>query len=190
MPVSSLPAVRRVYDRLLEVIAATLMAALSLIIVLGFVFRALNQSLVWYDEVASIGLCWLTYYGSALAALRGAHIGFPGIVNAFPPGLRLAATIFAEAVVIGFFLLLAYTGLEVMLILKGSTMVSIPAISLQVTQSVIPITAVLFIVAELLRLPDVLAAARGAGFEDHEIKEALEALEAPPAGAAKGGSER
>ena len=170
-------AVRRVYDRLLEIVSAILMAGLTIIIVMGFVFRAIDLSLVWYDEIASIGLCWLTYYGSALAALRGAHIGFPGIVNAFPPGLRVAATLFAEAVVIAFFAVLAVTGLEVVEILKGSTLVSLPGISLQVTQSVIPITAVLFIIAELLRLPEVLAAARGAGFEDHELKEAMETVQ-------------
>lgn len=175
-PAPLLP-IRRAYDRLLEVISAFLMAALAIVIVMGFVFRAIGLSLVWYDEIASIGLCWLTYYGSALAALRGAHIGFPGIVNAFPRGLRVAAALFAEAVVIGFFALLAVTGLEVVDILKGSTLVSLPNVSLQVTQSVIPITAVLFIIAELLRLPDVLAAARGSGFEDHELKEALENLE-------------
>ncbi len=168
---------RRGYDRLLEVISAFLMAALTIVIVMGFVFRAIDLSLVWYDEIASIGLCWLTYYGSALAALRGAHIGFPGIVNAFPRNLRVAAALFAEAVVIGFFILLAVTGIEVVDILKGSTMVSLPGVSLQITQSVIPITAILFIIAELLRLPDVLAAARGGGFEDHELKEALENLE-------------
>lgn len=173
-------AVRRLYDRLLEIVAATLMAGLTVILVMGFVFRAIDLSLVWYDEVASIGLCWLTYYGSALAALRGAHIGFPGIVNAFPPGLRVAATLFAEAVTIAFFAVLAVTGLEVVEILKGSTLVSLPGISLQVTQSVIPITAVLFIIAELLRLPEVLAAARGAGFEDHELKEAMETVQAAP----------
>jgi TRAP-type C4-dicarboxylate transport system permease small subunit len=177
-------AVRRVYDRMLEVISALLMLALTLVIVMGFVFRAVGLSLVWYDEVASIGLCWLTYYGSALAALRGAHIGFPGIVNAFPPGLRLVATLFAEAVVLAFFVILAVTGLEVLDILQGSTMVSIPEVSLVVTQSVIPITAVLFILAELLRLPEVLRAARGSGFEDHELKEALDSIE--PA-AAQGG---
>jgi TRAP-type C4-dicarboxylate transport system permease small subunit len=177
-------AFRRAYDRFLEILSALLMAGLTIILVMGFVFRAVDLSLVWYDEVASIGLCWLTYYGSALAAARGAHIGFPGIVNAFPPALRVIATLFAEAVTIGFFVLLAVTGLEVLEILQGDTLVSLPAVSLQVTQSVIPISAVLFIIAELLRLPDVLAAARGAGFEDHEIKEALETIE--PA-AAEGG---
>lgn len=170
-------AVRRYYDRILEIISATLMAGLTIILVMGFVFRAAGLSLVWYDEVASIGLCWLTYYGSALAASRGAHIGFPGIVNAFPPALRVAAALFAEAVTIGFFVLLAVTGMEVLDILKGDTLVSLPNVSLQVTQSVIPISAVLFIIAELLRLPEILTAARGGGFEDHELKEALETIE-------------
>ncbi len=180
--------IRRSYDRILEVIAATLMAALTVVIVLGFVFRALDLSLVWYDEVASIGLCWLTYYGSALAALRGAHIGFPGIVNAFPPGLRVLSTIVAQIIVLVFFVILTVTGLEVLDILQGSTMVSLPNVSLVVTQSVIPITAVLIIIAELMRFPEMLAAARGSGFEDHELKEALDTISEPAP--ANGGTPR
>lgn len=169
--------VRIWYDRLLEVIAAALMGGLAVILVMGFVYRFLGMSLVWYDEVASIGLAWLTYYGSALAAHRGAHIGFPGIVNAFPPGLRLAATLLSEAIVIGFFLLLAIYGTQVVMILQGSTLVSLPNVSQAFTQSVIPIASVMFIIAELLRLPEVIEAARGHGFEDHELKEALEGVD-------------
>ena len=67
----------RLYDRVLEAIAAALMAIVTLIIVAGFFFRWIGYSLVWYDEVGAISLCWLTYYAGALAALRGAHIGFP-----------------------------------------------------------------------------------------------------------------
>lgn len=169
--------VRTWFDRLLEVIAAALMAGLTIILVMGFVYRFLGMSLVWYDEIASIGLAWLTYYGSALAAHRGAHIGFPGIVNAFPPGLRLAATLVSEAIVLGFFVLLAWYGTEVVMILQGSTLVSLPNVSQMLTQSVIPIASVLFIIAELLRLPEVIEAARGHGFEDHELKEALEGVD-------------
>ena len=66
-----------------------LMVALTLLIIAGAAFRYLGNALSWYDELASIGLVWLTYYGAALAALRGAHIGVPGLVNAMPPKLRL-----------------------------------------------------------------------------------------------------
>ncbi|MGQ9367914.1 TRAP transporter small permease [Azospirillum sp. ST 5-10] len=176
------------FERLLEVIVVLLVALLTLLIIAGFVFRYLGSSLVWYDEVASVGLAWLTYYGAALAALKGAHIGFPGIVNAFPPGLRLAATVFAEGCVFLFFGVLAWTGWEVVVILEGDTLVSLPWVPLQLSQSVIPVGAVLFMLAEAMRLPKVLRDARGAGFADHEIEEALGAdaarLAARPARAA------
>ena len=84
----NLPHSAQLYDRVLEAIAAALMASSPLIIVAGFFFRWIGYSLVWYDEVGAISLCWLTYYAGALAALRGAHIGFPGLVNALPAKLR------------------------------------------------------------------------------------------------------
>jgi TRAP-type C4-dicarboxylate transport system permease small subunit len=165
---------RRTYDRALEAIAVFLIVAVTIIVTMGFVYRWVGESLVWYDEVASISLCWLTYYASALAALRGAHIGFSGFVNSLPAKLRVSATLFSSLVTILFFVVLAVTGFEVVQILKGDTLVSIPEVSLQVTQSVIPIASSLFVIAELLRLPDLLREARRGPLLDHEILEALE----------------
>jgi TRAP-type C4-dicarboxylate transport system permease small subunit len=164
---------RRGFETMLEVITALIVAGLTLLIVLGAVYRYLGSALSWYDEIASIGLVWLTYFGSALAALKGAHIGFPGLVNAMSPKYRVAATLFAEACVFFFFGLLAYAGWQVLVILEGMTLVSLPNVPVQLTQSIIPLGAVLFMIAEAMRLPEVLADARGAGFVDHEIKEAL-----------------
>jgi len=169
-----LQVVKRRYEQFLEAIVLALMAGLTLLIIAGATFRYLGNALSWYDELASIGLVWLTYYGSALAALRGAHIGVPGLVNALPPKARVAVTIFSEAVVILFFVLLAIYGIQVVIILQGESMTSLPAVPTQLTQSAIPIGAVLFVIAELLRLPEVLRDARGQGFVDVEIKEALE----------------
>ncbi|HLS20015.1 MAG TPA: TRAP transporter small permease subunit [Paracoccaceae bacterium] len=164
---------RRVFEMLLEVITAVIVAALTILIISAAVFRYTGHSFSWYDEVASVGLVWMTYFGSALAALKGAHIGFPGIVNAMPPRWRVPVTILAELFVFLFFGLLAWTGIEVLMILEGVTLVSLPEISVQLTQSIIPIGAILFMIAEALRFPEVLAAARGEGFVDHELKEAL-----------------
>lgn len=164
---------RRRYEQLLEAIVLVLMAALTLLIIAGATFRYLGNALSWYDELASIGLVWLTYYGSALAALRGAHIGVPGLVNAMPPKARLAATIFAEAMVFLFFALLAIYGIKVLLILQGEHMITLPDVPTQLTQSAIPVGAVLFMIAEALRLPDILRAARTTGFVDLEVQEAL-----------------
>jgi TRAP-type C4-dicarboxylate transport system permease small subunit len=168
-----LSGLRRGLEHLLELVVVLLVVGLSALIIAGFLFRYSGRSLTWYDEVASVGLAWLTYYGSALAALKGAHIGFPGIVNALPRGWRVAATAVSEACIFLFFGLLAWTGLEVVRILEGSTLVSLPSVSLQLTQSVIPIGALLFMLAEALRLPLVFRAARETGFIDHEIEEVL-----------------
>jgi TRAP-type C4-dicarboxylate transport system permease small subunit len=173
-------AFRRIYDRLLEVIAVILMVGVTGIIVAGFVWRWLGFSLVWYDEVAAISLAWLTYYAGALAALRGAHIGFPGLINALPAHLRVAATVCASAITIFFFTLLAWTGYEVVKILKGDTLVSLPNVSLQVTQSALPIASTLFVIAELLRLPGLIREARRGALVDHELKEALESVGVDP----------
>ena len=51
-----------------------MMIALAVTVVVGVVYRWSGNALVWYDEVASVQLAWLTYYGSAYAALKGAHI--------------------------------------------------------------------------------------------------------------------
>jgi TRAP-type C4-dicarboxylate transport system permease small subunit len=170
----TLKRLRRIYDKFLEVIAVIMMVAVTAVVVAGFTYRWLGFSLVWYDEIASISLCWLTYYGSALAALRGAHIGFSGFVNSLQARWRVAATVTASAINIFFFSMLAWMGLAVVRILKGDTLVSIPWLSLQVTQSVIPIAATLFVIAELLRLPELVREARRGPLEDPELKIALQ----------------
>lgn len=153
--------VRRHYEQLLETICIVLMAALAIVVTLGVAFRYFGSALAWYDEIASILLAWVTYYGAALAALKRAHLGVPELVRALPPALRLAAAVFSEACVIGFFALMAWVGVAVLDVLATDNLVSLPEISVVYTQSVIPITAVLFVIAELLVLPDVLREARG-----------------------------
>ncbi len=140
-------------ERLLESAVIGLIIALTVVVVVAVVYRKLGNSLAWYDEVASIMLAWLTYYGSCLAALKRAHIGFDGIVRAVPPGWRLVFLAISETCVIAFFAILAWTGWVVLLVLEGDTLVSLPEISVQITQSVMPISAALFIVCELLSLP-------------------------------------
>ncbi len=49
---------------------------------------------------------------------------------------------------------MAWAGLQVMRALSGTYLVSLPWMPVQVAQSVIPIGGILFILAELLGLPD------------------------------------
>ena len=156
-----LQALRRRYERLLEWIAIVLMAALAAEVTLGVVFRYAGHSLIWYDEVATILLAWVTFYGSALAMLKHAHMGVPEIVRMLPPGLRVAATVLAQLCTLGFFVLLAWIGYVVLDVLATDYLVSLPDVPVAYTQSVIPVSALLIIVAQLMVFPEVLREARG-----------------------------
>ena len=154
-------AARSLFERLLEAIAVFLIISLAAVVVLGVIFRWSGEALSWYDEVASVQLAWLTYYGAALAALKRSHIGVPGIIAAVSPLYRVPLVICAELVIIGFFLMLAWYGYVVLVILEGDTLISLPYIGTQFTQSVIPIGAILFVIAEILNLPQIWREATG-----------------------------
>ena len=108
---------RRGYERFLEWICIALMVALAAEVTAGVVFRYSGHSLVWYDEVATILLAWVTFYGSALAVLKHAHMGVPEIVRMLPPGPRVAAAVLAQLCTMAFFVLLAWVGYSILEIL-------------------------------------------------------------------------
>ena len=171
-----LRAIGKVLERFLEWILIVLMVLLTVIVIVAVVYRKLDASLSWYDEVASIALAWITYYGGALAALKRRHIGFDTLLLSIPMPLRLYATAFSEICVLGFFILLAWAGWEVLVVLEGEALVSLTWVPVQLTQSVIPIGAALFIICELLSLPDYWRMViYGKSLEHAEIEAEIEA---------------
>jgi TRAP-type C4-dicarboxylate transport system permease small subunit len=172
---------RKGFERLLESIVIILMLALTIIVLVAVAYRKGGASLSWYDEIASILLAWLTYYGAALAAIHRGHIGFAGLIKAMKPGLRIPFVIFSEICILGFFALLAWVGVDVLIILEGDTLVSLPQVPTRLTQSVIPIGAVLFFIAEAMGIPDLLREAKKPdGFSNHEIPAEADALKEVP----------
>jgi TRAP-type C4-dicarboxylate transport system permease small subunit len=157
----SLRSFRRGYERFLEWICILLMTALAAEVTVGVIFRYSGHSLVWYDEVATILLAWVTFYGSALAVLRHAHMGVPEIVRMLPARQRVAAAVVAQLCVLAFFVLLAWVGFRVLEVLAGDRLVSLPGISVAYAHSVIPVSAILILIAQLLVFPEVLREARG-----------------------------
>lgn len=175
---SSLARVNLLLERLLEVLTVFLLLALTTIVIAAVGFRMVGNSFSWYDEVASIGLAWLSFYGANLAALKRTHMGFPGLVSRAPAALRATLFILSEVIVIGFFLVIAYYGYLVLDILAWDSLVSLPWIGLDVTQSVIPISAVLFILCELLSMPMAWRKMRGGvNSESEEIEAAIRQAE-------------
>ena len=149
-----------VFQKVLEGAVIVLVTAMALLVVLGVVFRKSGAALVWYDEVASILLAWLTYYGAALVTLSRGHIGVPVLIERLRGPARTCVVLAGEVAVIAFFVVLAWAGMQVQSALGGTALVSLPGVPAALAQSVIPIGAVLCIVAQLLSLGDVL---RGEG---------------------------
>jgi TRAP-type C4-dicarboxylate transport system permease small subunit len=144
----------RILERALEIWVMFLITSLTAVVVAAVIWRKAGASFVWYDEVGSIMLAWITYYGAALAALKRAHIGFDGVLLALPYKWRLVVAALGEIVVFAFFIILAWTGMTVLSVLSGMHLISLPSVPVQLTQSVIPIGAVLFIICEALSLPE------------------------------------
>ncbi len=173
---SVLPRIVTVLSKILEWITITLMVLLTFVVTLAVIARLLGQSFSWYDEVAAIMLAWITYYGSALAALHRRHIGFDTVLLKLPGRFRMAALLFGEAIVLVFFFLMARAGLQVLEVLEGDTLISLTWVPVQFTQSIIPIGAILFMLCQLLSLPNYWnITASGISLEHAEIEEEVEA---------------
>jgi TRAP-type transport system small permease protein len=147
---------RAAYEAALEWLLIVLMAVLFFEVTLGVVYRTIGVSLVWYDEVASILLAWITFYGSALASVKRAHIGCPEVVDQFSPAAKRVLGIVAQVLVIAFFALFGWVGLSIMPVLVGDSLVSLPWVSMNFVQSVVPISAALILVGEVMHLVDLV----------------------------------
>jgi TRAP-type C4-dicarboxylate transport system permease small subunit len=154
---------RAAYGRLLEWVVVALMVILAVEVTVGIVFRFSGRSLSWYDEVASHLLAWVTFYGAALASVKRAHIGCPELVARMPWPARRITSIVAQLLVIAFFALLAWVGASIMPVLATDTLISLPSVPMSFVQSVIPVSAVLIIVAETTHLLDLIAARQPPG---------------------------
>lgn len=143
----------RALERTLEWFLIFQMAALTAVVIYAVVVRKMGVSASWYDEVAAIQLAWITWYGAGLAALKRKHIGFDGVLLLMGKQARALAMALSEALTIGFFALMTWSGMVVLSVLEGMSLVSLPWVPVQFTQSVIPIGGALFILCSLLSLP-------------------------------------
>jgi TRAP-type C4-dicarboxylate transport system permease small subunit len=159
---------RRGYERFLEWVCIALMAALAAEVTAGVVFRYSGHSLVWYDEVATILLVWVTFFGSALAVLKHAHMGVPEIVRMLPAGARVGAAVVAQLCTLGFFVLLAWVGTSILEVLASDRLVSLPAVSVAWAHAAVPLSAVLIVIGQLLVFPEVLREARGEALKSED----------------------
>lgn len=158
---------RTMYGKFLEGLVFTLMIVLFFEVTIGVIFRTLGHALSWYDEVASVLLAWLTFYGSALGSFKRAHIGCPEIIHALSEKWRRPLSILAQLIVIAFFVTLCFVGLDIMPVLATDTMTSLPDIPMNIVQSVIPISCVLILISEIDELMRIIRRQPNRTLPDH-----------------------
>ena len=170
----------RILHRLLEVVTIGLLVALAGVVISAVIARyVFNSSFRWYDEVASVMLAWITYYGAALAALQRRHLGFSGFLLSLDIRSRAVLFIIAEAVVYAVFIAMTWASWLVLGVMAGDSLVSLEWVPLQFTQSVVPIGCVLFVIAQFVSTPDAwMRMKAGRDAEADEIAEEIAKAEA------------
>lgn len=175
----------KIFRSILEIVTIGLLLSLAGIVISAVIARyAFNSSFRWYDEVASVMLAWITYFGAALAALRRGHLGFSGFVLSLPAKGRIALFVFGEAVVYAVFISLAYAGWFVLGVMEGESLISLYWVPVQVTQSIIPVGCLLFVAAQAVSTE--AAWARMLAGRDREAEEIAEEIARASSGASTG----
>lgn len=165
----------RLLYRTLELVSVALLVVLAAVVVVAVFARyVLNDSLPWYDEVASVLLAWITYFGAALAAQKRAHMGFGAFVTGLPPPARYALFVVAEIIVYTVFVALAWAGWRVLAVMEGMTLESLP-VPLAVVQGIVPVGCALICLAQIASTPLALERLRaGSDADAAEIAAELE----------------
>jgi TRAP-type C4-dicarboxylate transport system permease small subunit len=141
---------RRAYERLLAAVTVAVLIVLAATVVYAVAARTLGASPIWYDEVASIMLAWLTLLGAALAMVRNAHLNFENLLMAQSVRVRAVLFVVVEVVVLVVFGLIMWAGLRILEVFGDETLTSIPWAKLAFVQSIVPIGAALTIIARVL----------------------------------------
>lgn len=161
-------------DVFLQVITLTILVALAVVVLMGIAFRYSGNSLIWYDEVSSVLLAWITFFGAALAMNRDAHMGFSGLLYALPLKGRLVLFGIVELIVFTVLAIVAWAGWNILSLFGDDTMTSVRWMPRAVVQGVLPVSAVLMMLARGLSMPERLQYVReGRDPEAREIEEEI-----------------
>jgi tripartite ATP-independent transporter DctM subunit len=111
-----------------EILAATLVAAEIVILFSGVVARyLLNHPLIWSDELASILFLWLAMLGAVIAFRRDEHMRMTAAVGSLPAPTRVTFDLFATCAALAFLLLIAWPAYQYA---EEETFITTPALSL------------------------------------------------------------
>lgn len=174
-----LPRTIRALDLALQAATIAMIVVLACVVLLGVAFRYTGNSLIWYDEVASVLLAWITFTGAALAVLRNAHLGFSGLLYGLPLPARTALFWIVEAIFLVTFAIVAWASWALLDIFGSETMTTLRFVPRWVVQGIVPVSAAAIILGRLLTLPKRLSDVRlGRDPETAEIEHEIGRAEA------------
>src|SRR5262245_49731423 len=102
-----------VLGALVEIPVAILVTAEIVILFAGVVARyALQQPIVWSDELASILFLWLAMLGAVVAFRRDEHMRMTAIVAMASPGMRAFLDVIATCAALAFLLLIVWPAFD------------------------------------------------------------------------------
>jgi TRAP-type C4-dicarboxylate transport system permease small subunit len=175
-------------DLALQVATLAMIVTLACVVLLGVGFRYSGASLIWYDEVSSVLLAWITFVGAALATLRNAHLGFGGLLFGLPPAGRLSLFWVTEALFLAICAIILWAGWAILDIFGRETMTTLRFVPRSVVQGVLPVAAGLMLAGRLLTLPQRLADVRAG--RDPEMAEIEHEIARAEAETRRGGGQR
>lgn len=139
-------------ERLLMAIGA----AICVILFAQVVFRYAGDSLGWSEEVSRHLLVAITFLGGTVAYKRASFIGLQGIGHHLGPAFQRSVVLALQLLTLGCFVLIAWFGAAYTIKAAEHTSASLQ-IPMSIPYSVIPISAIVFIVHVLADM----AATRG-----------------------------
>ena len=89
----------------------TVAAVVLLQVLMRYLFATPNP---WSEELSRFAFIWVSLLGASLAVEHRTHFGFDQVTKKLAPRVRRAVEGFAQAVVLGFALLLIATGIALM----------------------------------------------------------------------------
>lgn len=106
---------RYLYDQLLEMILAAVLALLCLNVLTGVVSRyAFNQPVAWSEEVARYLFIWISFVGGAVAVKHQANFGLDLVSGRLPARGRWFLRLAVDVAVAAFGLALLFFGRQIL----------------------------------------------------------------------------
>ncbi|MEI3609488.1 TRAP transporter small permease [Pseudogracilibacillus sp. SO10305] len=132
--------VMNVLDRILLIIALTMLASMTLIILYQvFSRQLLSYTPAWSEELSRVLFVWVAFFGIAYGFKHKLHIGVGLLAEMLPEFIQTIFDILAKVTIIIFGILMIYYGINFTVLMMDSTLPGLRLPS-SVLYIVIPIT--------------------------------------------------